>query len=156
MSRPIQQFIRGKFPQGDFAPREPDFGVEFWDANFWAPNFWAEFFGPMFSNKKSPLENSPSRNSAPSIHIKKIHPRIRAEKFTSHFCRAMLLIICGGAPTIWALVSGACMRRCWHMLICSAGKAQQDKELEAAVKTAQEQLKDGCHIGCWSVFSLLE
>ena len=47
------------FRRGDFAPREPEFGVEFWDANFFlAPNFGAEFwgrifftFGPMFSNK---------------------------------------------------------------------------------------------------------
>ena len=30
------------FRRGDFAPREPEFGVEFWDANFGAPNFGAE------------------------------------------------------------------------------------------------------------------
>ena len=32
----------------NFAPREPQFGVEFWDLNFRAPNFGAEFWGRFF------------------------------------------------------------------------------------------------------------
>ena len=43
------------------APREPEFGVEFWDEpRISGPNSGVEFFGPVFSNQKSPLKNSPS------------------------------------------------------------------------------------------------
>ena len=73
----IQEVIRlsgASFRRGDFASREPEFGVKFWDANFWAPNFGVEFWGPMFSNKKSPLKNLTPKNSPPKIHIKKFTP----------------------------------------------------------------------------------
>ena len=77
--------IGASFRRGDFAPREPEFGVEFWDANFSAPNFGAEKFqGRIFwsyvSNKESPLKNSPSRNSPPKIHIKKFTPKKLRQK----------------------------------------------------------------------------
>ena len=39
----IPIFSGASLRREDFAPREPEFGVEFWDANFGAPNFGAEF-----------------------------------------------------------------------------------------------------------------
>ena len=68
------------FCTGDFAPREPGFGVEFWDANFWAPNFGAEFWRRILLALCFPIKRAPLK--------------IRAEKFTLHFCRDILLTTC--------------------------------------------------------------
>ena len=69
------------FRRGDFAPREPEFGVEFWDTNFLVLCF--------------PIKRALSKIHPQEIHRReftsKNHLRIRAEKFTLHFCRAFLL-----------------------------------------------------------------
>ena len=71
----------------------PNSGKRILDARILDPNSRVEFFDSVFFQQKRPpekftLEKFTSRNSH-----RKIHPRIWAEKFTLHFCMAILLIL---------------------------------------------------------------
>ena len=71
----------------------PNSGMRIFEPRILGPNSGVEFFGPMFSNKKSPPQKfTPKKFTAQNSH-QKIHPRIRAEKFTLHFCRVILLTL---------------------------------------------------------------
>ena len=61
-------------------------GMRIFEPRILGPSSRVEFFGPMFSKKKSPLKKFTAQNSH-----QKIHPKIRAEKFTLHSCRAIVL-----------------------------------------------------------------
>ena len=67
-------------------------GMRILESRILGPNSGVEFFGPVFSEKRSPLKNSPLKKFTAQNSHQKIHPRIWAEKFTLHFCRATLLI----------------------------------------------------------------
>ena len=88
-------FSETKVCTGDFAPPEPEFRAEFWETNFGLPNFGPEFssriFWLCFSQPKRPPEKFTLEKFTSQNSHRKIHPRIRAEKFTLHFCRAILL-----------------------------------------------------------------
>ena len=45
------------FRRGDFALREPEFGVEFWDTKI--PNFGVEIFAHIFPVKRAPSKSHP-------------------------------------------------------------------------------------------------
>ena len=57
---------------------------------FFEPRILGPNFGPIFADKRAPSKIHSQEFTAQSSH-RKIHPRIRAEKFTLHFCRAILL-----------------------------------------------------------------
>ena len=63
------------------------------------PNSGIEMLGPAFSNKKSPLKNSPPKKFTAQNSHQKNHPRIRAEKFTLHFCKSHFAEFKSGVKT---------------------------------------------------------
>ena len=78
-----------------FAPLEPEFRAEFWEANFGRPNFGPEFWGRIFwlyfFQQKRPPEKFTLKKFTSQNSPSKIQPRNRAKKFTLHLCRAVWL-----------------------------------------------------------------
>ena len=65
---------------GDFAPLEPEFGGEFCEARIFGSNFLIH----LFPAKRGP---PPPKIHPPEVHLPKIQPRNRAQKFRLHLCR---------------------------------------------------------------------
>ena len=69
----------------------PNSGMRIFEPRILGPNSGVEFFGPMFSNEKSPLQKFTLKKFTARNSHQNNHPKIRAEKFTLHFCGAILL-----------------------------------------------------------------
>ena len=87
------------FRRGDFAPCEPEFGVEFWDICmiFCCPEIWGRILGSQFwvlffSNKKTSKVHSAGIHRHKFTFTSKNQSRTRAEIFTLHFRGAISLI----------------------------------------------------------------
>ena len=87
------------------------------------------FFQQKRPPEKFTLEKFTSQNSH-----RKIHPRIRAEKFTLHFCRAILLTRCGCASGLHV---------CRHLL-----QARSEKSLSVIEDEVE------CYVGRSMVYCL--
>ena len=77
--------------------------------------FWGRIVGSNFLVLCFPIDRAPSKIHPQEIHRPKFtsknSPRIRAEKFTLHFCRAILLTNGAFGPPQWAVSPSALMGR---------------------------------------------
>ena len=81
----------------------PNSGMRILGCEFLGPEFWGRILGSHFSRrfliKEPPQKFILKKFTAQNSH-QKIYPRIRTEKFTLHFCRAILLILSGTQSTV--------------------------------------------------------
>ena len=71
-------------------------GCEFLSPEYWGRILGSKFLGLCFPIQRAPSKIHPQEIDHPKFTHQKFHPRIRAEDFTLHFCRAILLTICVG------------------------------------------------------------
>ena len=69
------------FRRGDFAPREPEFGVEFWDTNFLSPEFWGRILGSNFLVLCFPIKRAPSKIHPQETHCPILNHQLRRTLF---------------------------------------------------------------------------